>query len=67
VTSGGVPLYLSLVILIKYSMCGLMLLLGKPIHYISIMYVPTSYMSITACYTDQWKEWWMNPNGVCLI
>jgi methionyl-tRNA synthetase len=21
-------------------------------------------MSITACYTDQWKEWWMNPNGV---
>ncbi|HQT45299.1 MAG TPA: class I tRNA ligase family protein, partial [Candidatus Micrarchaeota archaeon] len=27
---------------------------------------PIGYISITANYTDKWKEWWLNPNGVRL-
>ena len=25
---------------------------------------PIGYISITACYTDDWKDWWMNPDNV---
>lgn len=25
---------------------------------------PIGYISITANYTDQWEEWWKNPNEV---
>ena len=25
---------------------------------------PIGYISITACYTDQWKQWWQNPEQV---
>ncbi|KAH3671722.1 hypothetical protein OGAPHI_000427 [Ogataea philodendri] len=27
---------------------------------------PIGYISITACYTDDWKEWWKNPEHVQL-
>jgi len=25
------------------------------------------YVSITACYTDEWKQWWQNPEDVQLV
>ena len=27
---------------------------------------PIGYMSITACYTDEWEKWWKNPDNVLL-
>eukprot|EP00731_Ephydatia_muelleri_P037950 Em0608g3a len=27
---------------------------------------PIGYLSITACYTEQWEKWWKNPNEVQL-
>ena len=27
---------------------------------------PIGYISITACYTDQWEKWWKNPDNVLL-
>lgn len=34
--------------------------------YINILITSKSnrYISITACYTDQWEKWWKNPNEV---
>lgn len=28
---------------------------------------PIGYISITACYTDDWKQWWQNPDDVELV
>ena len=25
---------------------------------------PDRYLSITACYTEHWEDWWKNPEGV---
>ena len=27
---------------------------------------PIGYISITACYTDEWEKWWKNPDSVLL-
>ena len=28
---------------------------------------PIGYISITANYTDNWRDWWMNPENVELV
>lgn len=28
---------------------------------------PIGYISITACYTKEWKQWWQNPDNVELV
>jgi methionyl-tRNA synthetase len=28
---------------------------------------PIGYISITACYTSEWRQWWKNPDNVKLV
>ena len=28
--------------------------------------LPSRYLSITACYVDEWQKWWKNPSQVTL-
>ena len=55
-------------------MYGLMLLLGMSMYLCICAYkdinniiVIFSYLSITACYTKDWEQWWKNPDQVSLI
>ena len=29
-----------------------------------LIFLPLSYLSITACYTEHWEKWWKNPQQV---